>query len=235
MGVNQSPRREAQPPAGGQDGKADGFGLMAIRIKDWAKFQHFKDRRPPWIKLYRNLLDDIQWHELEPAAAKFLVMLWLLASEDLGVLPDTKTLAFRLRISEKLVDSTISKLGHWLDNDDITVISERYQDVNVSDHQERETEKETERKQRQSAAKKPLPVDWIPSLETVTKLSRELGLRVPEDVERYVAAFRDACNAKGYTYANFDAAFCNCVRQDWPRFRNGADRLSSRSDGLALN
>lgn len=28
------------------------------RIKNWKKFQHYKDRRPPWIKLYTELLDD---------------------------------------------------------------------------------------------------------------------------------------------------------------------------------
>jgi len=29
------------------------------RIKNWQKFQHYKDRRPVWIKLYPELLDDI--------------------------------------------------------------------------------------------------------------------------------------------------------------------------------
>ena len=28
-----------------------------IRIKDWDKLQHYKDRNPPWIKIYRHLLD----------------------------------------------------------------------------------------------------------------------------------------------------------------------------------
>jgi hypothetical protein len=66
-----------------------------------------------------------------------------------------------------------------------------------------------------------LPQDWAPSESTIANLSREFGLRVPEDVDRYVAAFRDACESKGYRYADFDAAFRNCVRQDWPKFRNG--------------
>jgi hypothetical protein len=73
-------------------------------------------------------------------------------------------------------------------------------------------------------AKRPLPDDWNPSSKTTERLSREFGL-VPEDVDRYVAAFRDSCKAKGYKYANFDSAFSNCVRQDWPKFRNGAERM----------
>lgn len=65
-----------------------------------------------------------------------------------------------------------------------------------------------------------LPSDWLPSTETVEKLGREFGL-VPEDVHRYVAAFHDICRSKDYRYKDFDAAFCNCVRQDWPKYRAG--------------
>ena len=113
---------------------------MVIRIKDWHKFQHFKDRRPPWVKLYRDLLDDLEWHELEPKAAKALVMLWLIASENDGELPELKKLAFRLRISEAATNEVCSKLSHWLSQDDIKVISDGYQD----DRPETETETETE-------------------------------------------------------------------------------------------
>ena len=111
-----------------------------MHIKNWKKFQHFKDRKPPWVKLYRDLLDDLEWHELDPKAAKTLVMLWLIASEDDGHIPSTKQLAFRLRMSEKDTEVCISKLSHWLEHDDIKVISDRYQD----DAPETETETETE-------------------------------------------------------------------------------------------
>jgi hypothetical protein len=96
---------------------------MPTRIKNWAKYQHFKDRRPPWVKLYRDILDDLEWHQLEPRAAKVLVMLWLIASENDGNLPEAKELAFRLRTTERDVLDQISKLSHWLIQDDITPIS----------------------------------------------------------------------------------------------------------------
>ena len=66
----------------------------------------------------------------------------------------------------------------------------------------------------------PLPTDWLPSRQTSERLCREFGL-VPEDVDRYVAAFHDICRAKGYEYKDFDAAFANSVRQDWPKLRVG--------------
>jgi hypothetical protein len=115
-----------------------------MRIKNWNKFQHFKDRKPPWVKLYRDLLDDIDWHELDAQASKVLVMLWLIASEEDGNIPSTKTLAFRLRMTEKQTIECLNKLSHWLEQDDISVISERYQSDGLET--ETETKKETEKK-----------------------------------------------------------------------------------------
>jgi len=116
---------------------------VKLRIKDWNKFQHFKDRRPPWIKLYRDLLDDMDWHELDGDSAKALVSLWLIASENEGQLPDMKKLAFRLRMTEKAVTAICNNLSHWLERVDDTAISERHQ----GDAPETETETETETEQ----------------------------------------------------------------------------------------
>lgn len=80
----------------------------------------------------------------------------------------------------------------------------------------------------------PLPPDWVPSENTIASVSREFGLRVPEDVERYVAAFRDACASKGYTYRDHDAAFRNCVRQDWPKLRGTVIPLVPGEKRVAL-
>lgn len=117
---------------------------MTTRIKNWHTFQHFKDRRPPWVKLYRDLLDDLEWHKLEPQAAKVLVMLWLIASEAEGELPAIPELAFRLRLPEDRVLAVVERLSHWLDHSDIGPISPRHQD----DALEREEEKRKERERR---------------------------------------------------------------------------------------
>lgn len=99
-----------------------------IEIKGWKKFQHFKDRRPPWIKLYRELLDDPDWHDLDGDDAKALVMLWLIASEDDGRLPCVRKLAFRLRLNETKTSQLLARLSHWLYQNDIEPISSGYQD-----------------------------------------------------------------------------------------------------------
>jgi hypothetical protein len=114
-----------------------------MKIKNWSKFQHFKDRKPPWVKLYRDVLDDMEWYELDPLASKVLVMCWLIASEDEGRLPSAKTLAFRLRMSEKQTLDCLNKLSHWLEQDDINEISNGYQNDSLETEIETETKKET--------------------------------------------------------------------------------------------
>ena len=72
---------------------------MKISIRNWDRFQHYQNRRPPWIKIHRELLDNRQWSECSPDASKLLVEMWLIASEDEhGVIDkDSVDLAFRLR------------------------------------------------------------------------------------------------------------------------------------------
>lgn len=72
--------------------------MERLRPKNWAQFQHYKDRSPPWIKLHRGLLDSMDYGLLSPLSGKCLPLIWLIASEGDGILPDTERLAFRLRI-----------------------------------------------------------------------------------------------------------------------------------------
>ncbi len=49
-------------------------------MKNWTKFQHYKNRRPPWIKLYNSLLDDYAFTRLSDASKAHLICIWLLAA-----------------------------------------------------------------------------------------------------------------------------------------------------------
>jgi len=57
---------------------------MRLKIRKWDQFQHYSKRRPPWIKLHRQLLENRHWAELSANSAKLLVECWLLASEESG-------------------------------------------------------------------------------------------------------------------------------------------------------
>jgi hypothetical protein len=174
-----------------------------IRIKNWKQFQHFKDRRPPWIKLYRDLLDNVDWHELPGDDAKALIELWLIASEDFGALPDIRTIAFRMRKSIDEIKRILSRLTSWLDHDDIVSISDRHQD----DAPETETETETYREETESRALAlpdpidtefeeqfwplyPKKVDRANAKKAFTKVRKRTALDViMSGLQRYVAAY----------------------------------------------
>ena len=79
-----------------------------MKIRNWTKFQHYKGRRPPWIKVYRELLDDPDWIGQSDPAKALLIELWMIASEtDEGTLPDLKTLAWRLRRASNVLAETL--------------------------------------------------------------------------------------------------------------------------------
>jgi hypothetical protein len=74
-----------------------------IVIKNFAKFQHYKNRNPPWIRLYFALLNDKDFYRL-PDAHKFHVMgLFLIASQNDNKIPlDKDWLVKQLASTEPL-------------------------------------------------------------------------------------------------------------------------------------
>lgn len=79
------------------------------RVKNWEKFQHYKDRRPLWIKLYKELLNDETWFCLSGDAAKLLINIWLLASDKDGSF-SFKNACWRFRIDEQKMNVLVSEL-----------------------------------------------------------------------------------------------------------------------------
>ena len=50
---------------------------LYIVIPNWGKFQHYKDRRPVWIKAYVDLLGRDEWWELTDSERGVLFLIWL--------------------------------------------------------------------------------------------------------------------------------------------------------------
>lgn len=180
-----------------------------MKIKNWSKFQHFKDRKPPWVKLYRDVLDDLEWHELDPLASKVLVMCWLIASEDEGRLPNIKTLSFRLRMTEKQTIDCINKLSHWLEQDDINVISEQYQVDSL------ETEKETETKKEKKATVVATPVGVSESV-WLDFVALRKSKKAPLTNTAIQGLMREAAKAK----MTLEQVMSTCCERGWVGFKS---------------
>lgn len=57
---------------------------MILRIRNWGKYQHYKDRCPPWIKLHFQLLSSRDWVALADASRVLAVACMLVASQSDG-------------------------------------------------------------------------------------------------------------------------------------------------------
>jgi hypothetical protein len=146
--------------------------IMLLQPKNWAVFQHYKDRCPPWIKLHRDLLNDRVYMCLPLASKALAPLLWLLASESKDGTFDGSLdeLVFRLHITPKDYEEGIKPLIHkGFFVVASGVLADSYQ-VAIPET-ERETEKEvetkTERKKSATSVACPLDVseqvwqDWL--------------------------------------------------------------------------
>jgi len=85
---------------------------MKLIPKDWDKHQHYKDRKPQWIKLHRDLLNDFSYSLVRIGTKATLPLLWLLSCEyDDGVIDATiEEIAFRIHIDKNTVQTAIDEL-----------------------------------------------------------------------------------------------------------------------------
>ena len=122
--------------------------MTRYRVKNWGKFQHYKTRRPPWIKLHRQLLDDCLFIQLPVASRALAPLLWLLASEsDDGEFDGSpEAVSFRLRITTKEAADGLKHLetGGYIErlHDASTALAGCKQETRLETETEGETEKE---------------------------------------------------------------------------------------------
>jgi hypothetical protein len=146
---------------------------MLLQPKNWAVFQHYKDRCPPWIKLHRDLLNDRVFMCLPLASKALAPLLWLLASESKDGVFDGSLdeLVFRLHITPKHYQDGVKPLidkGFFVVASG--VLAECYQDA--IPETERETETKTEKKQTSNRGSR-LPLDFVLDEEWISFCKQE--------------------------------------------------------------
>jgi hypothetical protein len=134
--------------------------IMLLQPKNWAVFQHYKDRCPPWIKLHRDLLNDRSYMRLPIASKALAPMLWLLASESKDGVFDGSLdeLVFRLHITPKEYQDGVKPL---IDNDFFILVSGVLAERKHNAIPETEGETETETKKEKNKRGSRLTQDWV--------------------------------------------------------------------------
>ena len=126
--------------------------MKYYRVKNWEKFQHYKDRNPPWIKLHNSLMTDPDFLCLQDASKLHLIMIWLFASRSENKITTDEKLLTRLLMLDKQVDlSPLVSAGFLIPYDNClqdasTTLADRLQLASPETEQSRaETETETEK------------------------------------------------------------------------------------------
>jgi hypothetical protein len=137
----------------------DGYELEVLRVRNWTRFQHYKNRRPPWIRLYGELLDNYEYSMLPDASRSHLIGIWLLASRLENAIPNDPAWIQRMIHSRSKVDVSVLVSAGFL---------EVYQDASktladckqlATPETETETETETENPLVREGADRPLNVN----------------------------------------------------------------------------
>jgi len=203
-----------------------------ILIKNWERFQHYRHRNPPWIRLYRDLVDNPDWRKLSDSAARLLVELWLLASElePGGRVPyDPNMLAWRLGRASVFASEVASIVEELVSHGFISVASadasgDASADASTStlqrgegrgestEYRELLAPKEKSKKPKTTTPRKRperfLPPDWKPTDEHLT-LAEQEGVELDREAEK----FRDHAKATDRKLRDWNAAFRNWLRK----------------------
>ena len=188
---------------------------MLLQPKNWAVFQHYKDRCPPWIKLHRDLLNDRVYMCLPLASKALAPLLWLLASEakDGQFDGSLDELVFRLHISPKEYEDGLKPLidkGFFIIASG--VLAESKQVAIPETETERETEVETKTDRKTAIAVCPINVDeqiWSDFL-ALRKVKK-----APMTVTALAGIKREADKA-GWP---LEKAIAECVARGWTGFK----------------
>ena len=196
--------------------------MKTFSVKNFARFQHYKDRAPPWIKLYNELLDDYEFGRLPDASKMHLIAIWLLASRSDNKIPyDAAWVGKRINANTKVDLTLLACAGfivvdqqlHTAEQDASNALAECAQDACL------ETEESRDRVETEQIAaspakprKKPnrsIPDDF-PMGAKNHDYANSLGFSESEK-KREHQRFCMHAKAKGLTYADWDAAEHNWI------------------------
>ncbi len=217
--------------------------MATFSVKNFEKFQHYKDRSPPWIKLYNELLDDYEFGLLQDASKFHLVAIWLLASRSENKIPyDPAWVARRINASGTVNLDALAAGGFIVvdqplrgaEQDASTPQAEclsreegQVQDIDKHIDQEipsDEGTKKTDRSPKKSPKRKPkVPITPVPDGERLNALmleflvqadKRRIGVaEAKEQFERFIDHHRSKANE----FADWNAAGRNWLRNS-PKF-----------------
>ena len=192
-----------------------------IEIVNWDEFQHYKERDPPWIKLYNAVLNKYEFRCLHDDSKLLLFALWLIASRtknktpyDLNYIKEQSGVHKRPtsdRIQELIaaefivlrqIDSTVIAPCAQIDSDVLSLTRSR----------EERREEERREEERESMLAKKCFLDFVYLAEVEhQKLIERLGVN---DTHAYIERLNNYIGSKGKKYKSHYHTILNWRQKD---------------------
>jgi hypothetical protein len=206
------------------------FVAEFFRVKDFERFQHYKDRSPPWIKLYKTVLDDYEYTCLQDASKLHLILIWILASQFENRLPyDSRWIGQRIHATEDVDLDALVDAGFI----EKTGTSECQRSASSSLAKKDESARPREQRTDLSlSGRKPIPSDWKPNAETLAFAQIQ---SLPHS-HITLQKFKDHYASEGKFTADPDAAYRKWLtserRSGGTHAKRGKSRFESDSEAL---
>lgn len=203
--------------------------MRFYKIKNWAEFQHYKDRNPPWIKLHRALLDDVRFMRLTDLQRGHLMMIWIVASQNGGTIPDDpKFVQARIGASRPVDLKVFEDAGFLLpDHDASDTLAPRKQDASTmlatrlqlaTVNPRLEEERREEEIRAASAASPPRKKSRLPDDFAISDRVRAWAIAKSHDrLEARFEHFVSYAKRNGAKYVDWDEAFMAAIRENWAK------------------
>lgn len=216
-----------------------------LSVKNFERFQHYKDRAPPWIKFHASTLDDYEFAQLPDASKGHLLSIWLLASKlDNRIPNDAKWIARRINATERVDIELLVRAGFLSEQDASGTLATRTQDACLeTEERERREETETEGEAEGARPKRApnatrIPDDWKPSEELKAwAAENEPVVDAGRETLKFLDYWRAASGAKARK-SDWDATWRGWIRRAAERpppnghsgFTSEAERIARKYD-----
>lgn len=178
-----------------------------IQVKNWDNFQHYKDRTPPWIKLYNHLLDDFEFSCLPDASKAHLLSIWLLASRTNNKIPNNaRWIGNKINATEEVNLNILIEYGFIeLISSKNNKLQEAEQDASIplqEAEQDACLEREREKERKDNSKDK---LDWsalqmsAQEIKEIKQLRRNAKAVVTQRVINELSKQFEKSRARGYT------------------------------------
>lgn len=204
-----------------------------LKIRNFERYQHYKDRRPPWIKLYRDLWNEPRFFELSESDRYFLISFFVIASQNDNRIPANDNWLKREMATRRAIPIAILVTAGWLEweeQDASTVLATSVHDDSITLVLPRERDRERNTETERETPKPPLQVfgefGWVRlTSEQHQNLKIQLNGRTDDYIARFDGWVQEAPEAKAHGVRRKDrdayASILNWHRKDVAEGKHG--------------